>query len=622
MPTIITHGIVALALAAKSGAQKEQRRRLALACVACAILPDIDFIGFKLGIPYSSLFGHRGFTHSIFFALLVSLLLGAYLHRKAPRSAAGFAKIFGLLFLSAASHPFLDAMTNGGEGIAFLSPFSNHRYFLPWRPILVSPLGISAFFSLRGLLVFASELLLVILPLGLLLSWRLALSWARQRKVLSLLAISAWALSLALLNGLSPLRPVFHTSTQPQQPVIDLFTKQYGNPRLLDRIPADGLRRGKLVTNFLELQRLGLFNRRLEALNAQGHWASGFFPNWYGGIAGRWQDSNLSLTLRTVFGYGVPGSEEIIGILKDATQNPDPNSGTKDFLFQLAPTEKYDLALGNYGFPSTRAILKITHNAAEWPKFWYGICNGMAAAALQYEEPYRAVDVINPNGFRVRFHPNDVKALLGYALADIANWATIGIMCTIDGPESRSCQVNAGAFFLAAMNRIGIAKDGFIVDGFSSSRKQFYLFDALRLEVLAPPQPLEEGWAAPTLVKQITRVRFTMDFVSTLLADKDGAQPLEPEKGESFYKKVGRVVAPHTLEALLALDEEGDVIGGAWVGETETVPDVIFFPGVLPSVDDYNRLKLTPSLNWTVIKQIYLGSISPGKHTPIVDFSL
>ena len=32
-------------------------------------------------------------------------------------------------------------MTNGGRGVAFLSPFSNHRYFLPWRPIRVSPIG-------------------------------------------------------------------------------------------------------------------------------------------------------------------------------------------------------------------------------------------------------------------------------------------------------------------------------------------------------------------------------------------------------------------------------------------------------------------------------------------------
>jgi len=55
-----------------------------------------------------------------------------------------------------ASHGLLDALTNGGRGIAFFAPFSDHRYFFPWRPIQVSPIGVG-FFSARGLRVLASE---------------------------------------------------------------------------------------------------------------------------------------------------------------------------------------------------------------------------------------------------------------------------------------------------------------------------------------------------------------------------------------------------------------------------------------------------------------------------------
>jgi inner membrane protein len=55
-------------------------------------------------------------------------------------------------------------MTTGGLGVAFFSPFSNERYFLPWRPIRVSPLS-AGFFSARGLAVLASELKWVWLPL-------------------------------------------------------------------------------------------------------------------------------------------------------------------------------------------------------------------------------------------------------------------------------------------------------------------------------------------------------------------------------------------------------------------------------------------------------------------------
>jgi inner membrane protein len=54
-------------------------------------------------------------------------------------------------------------MTDGGLGIAFFAPFDNTRYFFPFRPIEVSPIGL-AFFSGRGLDVIWSELLWVCIP--------------------------------------------------------------------------------------------------------------------------------------------------------------------------------------------------------------------------------------------------------------------------------------------------------------------------------------------------------------------------------------------------------------------------------------------------------------------------
>jgi inner membrane protein len=54
-------------------------------------------------------------------------------------------------------------MTDGGLGIAFFAPFDNTRYFFPFRPIKVSPIGLS-FFSARGLDVIWSELLWMCIP--------------------------------------------------------------------------------------------------------------------------------------------------------------------------------------------------------------------------------------------------------------------------------------------------------------------------------------------------------------------------------------------------------------------------------------------------------------------------
>ena len=81
---------------------------------------------------------------------------------RASRSAA-----FAVVFISCASHGLLDALSSGGLGVAFLSPFSNHRYFLPWRPIAISPLDVDLFFSDWGLRVLRSEALWVWLPCAL-----------------------------------------------------------------------------------------------------------------------------------------------------------------------------------------------------------------------------------------------------------------------------------------------------------------------------------------------------------------------------------------------------------------------------------------------------------------------
>jgi len=72
--------------------------------------------------------------------------------------------LWAYFFLATASHGLLDAMTDGGLGVAFFAPFENRRYFLPWRPIQVSPIGIGRFFSERGVAIFQSELLWIWLP--------------------------------------------------------------------------------------------------------------------------------------------------------------------------------------------------------------------------------------------------------------------------------------------------------------------------------------------------------------------------------------------------------------------------------------------------------------------------
>jgi len=138
-------------------------KRVWIAGVICSVFPDIDAIGFRMGVPYGAFWGHRGFTHSIVFAgLMAAVACVAITWREVP--GIGRFSLFAYLFVAGASHGLLDAMTNGGLGVAFFSPFDNGRYFLPWRPIRVSPLSLTRFFTPRGFGIMQNEILWIWLP--------------------------------------------------------------------------------------------------------------------------------------------------------------------------------------------------------------------------------------------------------------------------------------------------------------------------------------------------------------------------------------------------------------------------------------------------------------------------
>lgn len=157
MPTVMTHPAVPLGLGMALGS-KTVPSTLLLAGVVGSVVPDLDAIGFWLGVPYGSPFGHRGFTHSILFAAAMGVIASAF----AGRFLVGSLCAFLFVFLSTVSHGILDALTNGGMGIAFLGPLTNDRYFLPWRILEVSPIGIHA--GPRGFAIAWSELRYVWLP--------------------------------------------------------------------------------------------------------------------------------------------------------------------------------------------------------------------------------------------------------------------------------------------------------------------------------------------------------------------------------------------------------------------------------------------------------------------------
>ena len=162
MASAFTHAIAGIAIGTALG-PRPVPTRFWFICATAAALPDLDGVGFWLGVPYESAFGHRGFTHSLFFAALLAASVALLAFRDGSADTRP-RQLWLAFFFATASHGVLDAMTTGGGGIAFFAPFVNERYFFPWRPILVSPMSVRRFFSARGMAVLASELVWVWIP--------------------------------------------------------------------------------------------------------------------------------------------------------------------------------------------------------------------------------------------------------------------------------------------------------------------------------------------------------------------------------------------------------------------------------------------------------------------------
>lgn len=180
MASVFTHALFALALGKVCAAAKMPARFWVLSAL-CAVVPDADVIAFFFGVAYGDVLGHRGLTHSLVFALLAACAV-VFVFFRGAESRRGFktGALVLYFFLVTASHGVLDALTDGGLGVAFFAPFDRARYFFPWRPLAVSPIGVGSFFSEWGLRVIASELAWVWLPSLLLVGVALLLRRSRR----------------------------------------------------------------------------------------------------------------------------------------------------------------------------------------------------------------------------------------------------------------------------------------------------------------------------------------------------------------------------------------------------------------------------------------------------------
>jgi inner membrane protein len=163
---------------------------------ALSFLPDADVIGFGLGIRYEDAWGHRGATHSLAFSLALGIAVGLF----APRFGRPAVRTGLIATLVVASHALLDTLTDGGLGCALLWPFDLTRYFAPWTPLPVSPIGFG-YLSPYGFYVAVTEIAVFAPLLVYALRNRKRRTGQPAKPSVIAAGMAAWLASLWLLLG-------------------------------------------------------------------------------------------------------------------------------------------------------------------------------------------------------------------------------------------------------------------------------------------------------------------------------------------------------------------------------------------------------------------------------------
>ncbi len=173
MPSVFSHAVVGSTLVACGLARP--RASLVVIGAALAVVPDLDVVGLAFG---------WGLDHPLGPPRPEPLAAGRNGARRRggrgpsrPGRPSRRWRVWLVLALAAASHGLLDALTNGGRGVAFLAPFVDTRWHFPARPIEVSPIGVWSFFSRRGLEVLTNEVVWLWAPS----LAALAVTWALRR---------------------------------------------------------------------------------------------------------------------------------------------------------------------------------------------------------------------------------------------------------------------------------------------------------------------------------------------------------------------------------------------------------------------------------------------------------
>jgi hypothetical protein len=290
-----------------------------------------------------------------------------------------------------------------------------------------------------------------------------------------------------------------------------------------------------------------LFELPLEGsiMDGKKAWSGHFWPSNEGGINNRWNSES-----KEGFKYKSPSKTNVLQM-------------SFEQLKTLSPSEKFDLFLGRYDYPLRSEAQGATSRTAP---DWAGICHGWSPASLHHSEPTPKT-LTNPDGIQIPFGSSDIKALLSYYYAFYHESETnqIGLRCYLASwiGIGRACgdDLNAGAFHVIIGNKLGVLKEGFLMD-----RDQYR--QVWNQPVVGYKSTITSASLSPSRDAASGTVREVR--VSTELYYVDESLPTWEVVQGTKDQKIGVMELQYRLE----LNSKNEILGGEW--ESDSRPDFLW----------------------------------------------
>jgi hypothetical protein len=363
------------------------------------------------------------------------------------------------------------------------------------------------------------------------------------------------------------------------------------------------------LTNIFELERQGL--TKANAKNQP--WSGPYWSLKQGMIANPYQD-------RTIFQYlqYIPTFDDIKPYDKRRNYIMTTEAQmTEEELAKLAPSEKYDLLLGNQLDLTNRIwdFINKWKNDMKWDFItsidlpdqnfeiekknyivanWEGICHGWAPASGVVPKPVKTVVVTLPDGRRMPFYPEDIKGLVSLTWANSLvqdNVISEGLRCKRrepkrdkygryydDIPENgvilpRCADVHPAVMHVTLANVTGKQGRSFVIDKNNKiavsnqpvNGYEFKYFDVSdgedkSFDYAIIPYAKYRAFD-PFAESRHPNTKFIIGVEATIIY-ADWTQVRNPDRSNYLKDETGELVSLYDLE----IDATGNIIGGQWRG--------------------------------------------------------